>query len=493
MRVHAFLLCLLAGFAAGETVTVGSKRFVESYVLAEIAKGLAEREGLTVDHKQGMGGTAVLWQALEGGQIQAYPEYTGTISEEILKLKGKATPEQLSEGLKARGIGMTAELGFNNTYAFVMREDRAERLGVATISDLLRQPDMRVALTPEFLNRSDGWPAVSRAYGLPQKDVTSVDHALGYQALSSGRADVKDAYSTDAQIADLKLRLLVDDKNFFPAYRAVYLYRLDAPRALVAALEKAAGTLDEPKMTALNAEATRTTDYAAAAQKYLAEQPAGAAAPEAPAPQRDLLAETMQLVGQHLTMVAAAVVLGVAAGVPLGVLAARGHPLGQAALALAGIVQTVPSIALLLFLIPVFGLGAGAAIAALFLYSLLPIVRNTAAGLQSVPLSIRESAAAIGFEPGAQLRKVGLPLAARTIVAGIKTSAVISVGNATLAAFIGAGGLGQPIVSGLALNNIGVMMQGAVPAALLALAVQFAFEGVERLVVPEGLRREAAR
>ncbi len=484
-------LLVLALAASGQTVPVGSKRFVESYVLGEIAKALITEAGLTADHKQGMGGTAIVWEALRTGAIQAYPEYTGTVTEEILKSKEVLGPDETRARLREFGVGMTGELGFNNTYAFVMTRARATELGVKTISDLKAHPGLRVALTPEFRERRDGWPAVSGAYGLPQTNVRAVDHSLGYQALTTGQADVKDAYSTDAQIADLDLVLLEDDRGFFPSYRAVFLYRLDLDPRAVAALETVAGTLDEARMTALNAEATRTTDYAAAARRYLAErraqtsEPAPAeGAPAAP----DIVAQTLALTGQHLALVGAALALGCLVGVPLGVLCARPGPLGQLILGVTGVLQTIPAIALLLFLIPPFGLGANAAVAALFLYSLLPIVRNTVAGLQGVPTPLRESAAALGLTAGQRLAKVELPLAARTIVAGIKTSAVISVGNATLAAFIGAGGLGQPIVSGLALNNIGVMMQGAVPAAVLALLIQGAFEAVERAVVPRGLR-----
>jgi osmoprotectant transport system permease protein len=157
-------------------------------------------------------------------------------------------------------------------------------------------------------------------------------------------------------------------------------------------------------------------------------------------------------------------------------------------LAIVGIVQTIPSLALLVFLIPFLGIGGLPAMVALFLYSLLPIVRNTYAGLHDIPIQIRESAEALGLRAAARLRLVELPMAARAILAGIKTSAVINVGTATLGALIGAGGYGQPILTGIRLDDLGLILEGAVPAAVLALLVQGLFELAERWLVPRGLR-----
>jgi osmoprotectant transport system permease protein len=484
--VVAFLLALGAWATAEPTAVIGSKRFVESYVLGEIAVGLCREARIQAEHKQGMGGTAVLWEALKAGQITAYPEYTGTIAEEILKRPG-ASRQEMARELRSMGVLLGDDLGFNNTYAFVMTKVRARSLGISKVSDLAQHPGLRVALTPEFLERSDGWKAVAVRYGLTGLETKAVDHALGYQSLASGAADVKDAYSTDAQIADLDLALLVDDLGFFPSYRAVYLVRAERPDVMEA-LQKASGTLDESAMTALNSEATRTEDFAATAAKYLRSQ---GTKPTSDSKSASLVEQTLALGAQHLAMVGLSLALAVLVALPLGVAASRPGPVSHLILGACGVIQTLPSIAVLLFLIPVFGIGFAPAVAALFLYSLLPIVRNTAAGLQSVAPSLRESAEALGLSPWERLRFIEAPLASRTIVAGIKTAAVINVGTATLGAFIGAGGFGQPIVSGLALNSVPVMMQGAVPAAVLALLVQGAFEILERTVVPRGLRLKA--
>jgi osmoprotectant transport system permease protein len=189
-----------------------------------------------------------------------------------------------------------------------------------------------------------------------------------------------------------------------------------------------------------------------------------------------------------LALVAAALLAAIAVAIPLGVLAARWRGVGRAVLGVVGVVQTIPSLALLVFMIPVLGIGAAPAIAALFLYGLLPIVRNTHAGLTGIAPELRESALALGLPSWARLRLVELPLAAPAILAGVKTSAVITVGTATLGALIGAGGYGQPILTGIRLASVPLILEGAIPAAALALLAQGAFDLAERAVVPRGLR-----
>src|SRR4029077_20063062 len=231
----------------------------------------------------------------------------------------------------------------------------------------------------------------------------------------------------------------------------------------------------------LNAQAERTKDYAHAAALYFGNSTieTGRAA---------TAKKIAHWTAQHLTLVGISLFAAIIVGIPLGIVAARPGALAQFILSAAGVVQTVPALALLALLVPVpwLGISATTAIVALFLYSLLPLIRNTAPGLQDIPLPLRESAAALGLEPGAQLRKIFLPIASRTILAGIKTSAVINVGSATLAALIGAGGLGEPIISGLNLNDHATILQGAIPAAALALLVQFAFGALDRLMIPRG-------
>ena len=465
-----------------EPILIGSKKFTESYVLAEIAKHSLGAAAFQTEQRQGMGGTIILWEALRTDQITLYPEYTGTIAEEILKTPGVVSPEAIRAELAKVGVGMTEPLGFNNTYALVMRREVAQARGIRQIGDLRQHPDLKFGLTHEFIERRDGWRPLSLRYELPARDLKGIDHGLGYEALRKGAIDVKDAYSTDAKIAENDLIALEDDLHFFPQYKAVFLYRLSIAPAALAALRKLEGTLDEARMIKLNAEAERTKDYGRAAAQYFGE--AGRAG------HSTLLPKIARWTARHLELAGISLLLSILVGVPLGIVASRGGGVGHAILALTSAVQTIPSLALLALLVPVpfFGISARTAIAALFLYGLLPIVRNTATGLQDIAQPIRESAIALGLTSGAGLRQIYLPMASRTILAGIKTSAVINIGTATLAALIGAGGLGEPIISGLNLNDHATILQGAIPAALLALLVQWSFDLLDRFLIPKGLR-----
>jgi osmoprotectant transport system permease protein len=464
-------------------------------VLGEIAKRTLIEAGLPAEHHQGMGGTIILWEALRGGQIDAYPEYTGTIVHEILKSDQQLSLQQIEDALRKVGIGMTKPLGFNNTYALVMQRDRAQRLGIRTISDLRNHPALKIGLTHEFLDRKDGWQPLALKYQLTPASVIGIDHALGYAALANGSIDLKDAYSTDAKIAENNLIALDDDQQFFPRYEAVFLFRSALAASAIGAFRRLEGTIDEKRMIRLNAEAERTKNYAHAANLYFDgtsdRGPATAGQPRTAALEGESFPHKLERwTLRHLELAGLSLLLSIIVGVPLGIVASRGGAIGHLILGFAGIVQTIPSLALLALLVPLpfFGISARTAITALFLYGLLPIVRNTGSGLQDIAQPIRDSAAALGLEPYARLRKIYLPIASRSILAGIKTSAVINVGTATLAALIGAGGLGEPILSGLNLNDHVTILQGAVPAAVLALLVQWLFDFLDRVFIPKGLR-----
>ena len=464
-------------------ITVGSKKFTESYVLGEIARKVLTDAGFKVDHRQGIGATGIVWAALKKGDVALYPEYTGTISEEILKRPG-LDAGAMATALKAQGVGMSKDLGFNDGYGIAMRRKDARRLGIATMSDLARHPELRAGISHEYLARKDGWAPLSQRYGLSLRP-DGIEHGLAYAALSAGRIDLTDCYTTDAEIQRFDLVVLKDDKGFFPKYRALFLYRLDLPAKAVAALDALGGTIDEKTMIGLNAEANRTKDYAAAAALYFKGRGQTVAVHRA-----TLAEEILPRLWEHLFLVGVSLLASVLVGVPLGIAAARPGATSGLILGFVSLVQTIPSLALFGLLVPLalFGIGVRTAIFALFLYSLLPIVRNTATGLRGIPPGLRESAQALGLPPAARLRLVELPMALPTLLAGVKTSAVIDVGTATIAALIGAGGLGQLIQSGLSLNDDATILKGAVPAALLALVVQGAFDLLERAVVSKGLR-----
>lgn len=465
---------------------LGSKKFTESFVLTELAKRSVEGAGFQAEHRQGMGGTIILWEALRQGSIAAYPEYTGTIQEEILKRPITASIGELREQLAKYEVGVTEELGFNNTYALVMTRARANQLGIQTISDLWKHPELRLGLTHEFLGRHDGWGPLEKRYGLLLPEVRGIDHTLGYQALCNGEIDVKDVYTTDAKIGENDLMVLADDLKFFPQYRAVFLFRLDTPPRAIEGLRRLEGTLDESRMVHLNEIAERTKLYSSAADWYF-EQTGHVGNVSRP---ESIAHRLVRWTVRHLMLVGFSLALAIAIGVPLGIYASREGFISEIILGVTGLIQTIPSLALLALLVPIpfLGIGPVTAVVALFMYGLLPIVRNTATGLRDISPQIRDAAGVLALKPRTRLLKIFLPLASPSILAGIKTSTIITIGSATLAALIGAGGLGEPIVSGLNLNDGTTILEGAIPAALMAIAAQALFSILDQFLIPRGLR-----
>ncbi len=493
-----------------DPLVVGSKRFTESYILGEIVTQTLAAAGRPALHKQGLGNTGILEQALAAGSVDVYPEYTGTIVRELLKRDGNPSLDELNRWLAQRGLVAAVPLGFNNTYALAMSQAKAKALGIATISDLASSKGRGLVfgLSHEFLQRADGWPALQRAYSATATPI-GLDHGLAYDAVAAGRVDVIDVYSTDAKLGRLGLRVLDDDRAFFPKYDAVLLMRAGVDAA---PLQKLAGTIDAATMIAMNGEVELDgKSFAETAAGFLARLRRGVAASGAPADAIAAVAadaralgttasreaarpglaarlfapDFARLAGQHLVLVFASLAVAVAVGVPIGVAAWRWPASAGMLLGAVAVLQTVPSLALLAFLIALVGsIGVVPALIALFLYALLPIVRNTHAGLLGVSRDMAQAALSLGLTARQALRHVQLPLAAPTILAGIKTAAVINVGTATMAAFIGAGGFGERIVAGLAVNDSTVMLAGALPAAALALLVQIGFDAAERWATP---------
>lgn len=498
----ASLLALPALARADDTpprLRIGSKRFTESLILGELAVAVARAAGdAEVSHQEGLGGTAVVYRALEEGSIDAYPEYTGTIAEAVLHDEGRPELASIRRALLPKGILVGDPLGFDNTYALAVPSALARSRHLAQISDLARDPDLRYGLSPEFLGRKDGWPGLSSTYGFAPARVQGLDHGLAYEAIRGGSIDVTDVYSTDAKIGRYDLTVLKDDKRFFPSYEAVFLYREDAakrsPKAF-AAVSALAGHFDAQAMIELNAKAEIDHLTFASVARDALESRLGASArggPRATEIRRGLLRGILSTVRaegpRHLALTFGALVLSILVGLPLGIVASRGRFLGRTILGTAGVLQTIPSLALLCFFIPLLGTGPLPALCALFLYGLLPIARSTAAGIEAIPSSLLESAEALGLSPRATLLSIKIPLASRAILAGIKTCAVINVGTATLAAFIGAGGFGAPISMGLTLNDTDLILQGAIPSAAVAIAAEGLFALLDRVLIPKGLR-----
>jgi osmoprotectant transport system permease protein len=493
--------------AQPDTIVIGAKNFTESGVLAELmAQMLEQHTELRVERRINLGGTMICWGALRQGGIDVYAEYTGTAWANVLEEQGRiGDPLRAFLHVQRRyrdefDVRWLDPFGLNNTYALAMVEDEAERLGIRRISDLVpHQDEIRAGFSIEFGNRPDGWLGLAQAYGLTMRPAT-LEHGLAYEAIQSGDIDLMDAYSTDGKLQRYRLRVLEDDRGFFPPYNAAPVVRGDTLRAhpeIERVLSRLAFRVPDEKAQALNHAVETSGDSQAVVVRAFLEREGLLGAerthvrkgrPGFVALVAERLGEVMRLVLEHLGLTLASVLLAAFVAIPLGIASTKRVRVRQFALGVAGVVQTIPSLALLAFMIPLLGLGVRAAIAALFLYAMLPILRNTYTGIAEVDGELVDAARGMGMRPGQILTRVQLPLAMRTIMAGIRTSTVISIGVATLAAFIGVGGLGKPITQGLYLNDTGLILLGAVPAALLAIAADVGLGRLELALQPRGLR-----
>lgn len=492
--VMAFTTVANLVHAQNDRIRIGSKNFTESVILGEMLCKLAEHAGTSAEHRSELGGTQILWQALVNGEIDAYAEYNGTLTEEIFKGQQLLDLGQIREQAELSDVGITQPLGFNNPYAMGMQNQRAEELGIEKISDLRQHGDLEFGFSDEFIERADGWNGLKSVYQLPHTSIRALDHSLAYRGVKSGSIDVVDLYATDPEIISYDLKVLEDDLGYFPLYEAVILYRktlVDTHPEVVKQFQSLAGKIDNAAMTALNkaSRIDRKSESNIAAQFLHDNIDSAITVPSADANWLSRrFSRFLKNSWEHAILVGISLSLAILLAIPLGVLAYKKPSWGEWILATVGIIQTIPSMALLVFMIPLLGLGAKPAIVALFLYSLLPIVRGTYTGLTGLPQSIHESALALGLSSSARLRLIEMPLASQSILSGIKTSAVINVGTATIGALIGAGGYGQPIITGIRLDDFWLILQGAVPAAVLAVALQSGFGFAERAFVPVGLR-----
>jgi osmoprotectant transport system permease protein len=483
----AVALILLGGqtLAQTERIAVGSKSFTESYLLAEMMAQLLEARGYPVERRFGFAGTRLSFDALRAGDIDVYPEYTGTIGEAILSTPANYASPAFDGELAELGLTTLPPFGFDNTYALTVSPTTAQARGLARISDLESHPTLRFGLSHEFRDRNDGWPALKAAYGLPQ-DSFGIEHGLAYRGLLENALDVTDAYSTDADLLRYGLVVLEDDRGFFPDYLALPLAREDLDTDARRVLGLLGGRLDDARMRALNAEvAIERRSFAAVAGEFLRAE--GLVTGNDVQERSGLLTSIAHNTWVHLRLTGLALIAAFIAGLALALLVYRHTTLSRGVLYAAGLLQTVPSIALLALMIPLAGVGQVPAVIALFLYSLLPILRNTITALVTIDPLLKRVAIGMGLTEAEQLRHVYLPLALPHLLSGLRIAAVISIGTATLAAFIGAGGLGEPIVTGLALNDTSLILQGAVPAALLAVATELGFELLERRLLPPHL------
>jgi osmoprotectant transport system permease protein len=482
-----FLISILfsLGHAHAQTIRVGAKHFTEGYILSEIIAQLLEANGFKVDRKYNLGGTLVCFEALKNDEIDVYPEYSGTIAAEILRQPDLGFEEIKDELGETFDLELASPFGFSNSYALVALKKNANKYKIAKLSDLKEQKQLRVGLSYEFLKRQDGWDNLRTTYGLLQ-DPVALEHGLAYQALQDDKIDITDGYTTDGEILRYDLIVLNDDLQFFPSYLAASLYRQDLSDSAKAVLSYVGNKINDRAMRAMNAKVLfEKRSFEEVARDFLLENKfTDSERVSPPSAAKEIWTRTLT----HITLTFVALALAALVALPLAV-ALYWHPRwANATVYITGLLQTIPSIALLAIMIPLFGIGVVPAVVALFLYALLPILRNALSGLQTVDHLLKRVADGIGMTRFQKLWYVELPLAMPMIMAGIRTAAVINVGTATLAAFIGAGGLGEFIVSGLALNDTGLILRGAIPAALLALAVELAFTFLERMLVPRHLR-----
>lgn len=471
----------------GQAIRVGAKHFTEGYIMSEIIALLLEHEKFQVERNYNLGGTMVCFTALRENEIDVYPEYTGTLSAEILKAEKRLTEREIQNELQEKyRLEISETYGFNNTYALVLKKSIAKERNIHSISDLKKHPDLKLGLSYEFLKRQDGWENLSKQYDLHHTPV-GLEHGLAYQALLDDQINITDAYSTDGEIPNYDLVLLDDDLHFFPDYYGVSFYRSELPSRAKLALKKLINLISEAEMQQMNAAVLfHHKSYSEVAKEFLLRKKIIDTVSPENTPTQDLLEKTLT----HLKLTFVALILAVVIALPLGILLYLKPRFATVAVYTAGLLQTIPSIALLAILLPVTGIGALPAIVALFLYALLPILRNTITGLMSVDPLLKKAADGMGMTTLQKIKWIELPLSVPTILAGIRTAAVINIGTATLAAFIGAGGLGEYIVTGLALNDIQLILKGAIPAALLAIIVEILFETIEKKISPRYLKRQ---
>jgi osmoprotectant transport system substrate-binding protein/osmoprotectant transport system permease protein len=493
---------------ASDTIVVGSKNFMESRLLAEMFAQLIEaRTELTVTRRLGLAGTQVCFEALKTGGIDLYPEYTGTglvtiLGEPPIHDRVSVLNRVRTEFLHRWDIWWLAPLGFENSYALALRRDRAQSLGLRTISDLVRvAPHMKAGFGYEFIQREDGLVGLNKSYGLQFQEVIGMQQTLKYQATDKGEVDLLDVYTTDGRLAVYDFVVLKDDRQFFPPYEAAALVRgeiLKRHPELGKVISLLTNALDPAHMRELNLRIQEhgepVSQVAHSALRAL-DLVADHVQPVASAKSSDSILSYMWTkrsnlalrTGEHLGLSGLGLFLGILVAIPLGLALERWRRGAEAIIRIIGMLQTIPSIALLAFMIPIFGVGALPAIMALWMYSLFPILRNTYSGLRDAAPNVVETGRALGMTEWQILRTIRLPLAAPTIMAGIRTSAIWTVGTATLAAFIGAGGLGVPIVAGLQLAEVNLILSGALPATGLALLVDGLLGRVELWARPRGL------
>ncbi len=503
-----FIFCLLFHFQVeSRSIVVGSKIFTENVLLGEMLSILLEEKyGYQVTRKLNIGGTKLVFDALNSEQIDVYPEYTGTGYIMILNFSEKKSASKIYRIVKKQfakrfQLVLSLPLGFNNTYALAVRSDDERFKNIYKVSDLVgRVEGLSLAVGHEFMARNDGYENFKKSYNIhfSEDKVYSMDPGLVYFALKNKKADMIMSYSTDGRVKSYHLKLLEDDKKYFPAYEAAYLTRKNIFKEfpkMKQAFKDLENNIDEKEIISLNDKVDRLKyETNVVARNFLI--------------QKKLLDENvvnfehknlfsyyyskkdylLKIFIEHLILTFSSLLIALFCSLPIGILMVRKKMAAKIIFPIVNTFQTIPSLALLGFLIPFLGIGYAPAIFTLFIYSLLPLIRNTYEGIKSVDRNPIEAAIGIGLTKWQTLNKIEIPLALPIIIAGVRTSAVIIVGTATLAALVGAGGLGEPIFRGMATVNSKLIFLGAVPATILAIALDRSITFFETFFVSKGLR-----
>jgi osmoprotectant transport system permease protein len=483
---------LSAASLTAKDVEIGSKVFIEGIILSEILKEKMLAKNIIPSEVRALGGTAFLWGALTRGEIDLYFEYTKTLWHEIFAQQKLESDKQLVDLLASLGLCASKPMGFNSSYGLGMQRQRAQDLKINTISDLKKHKNLVFYMSHEFYGRHDGFFSLKKLYQLSFDHVSTMEHSLTFKGVFAKTIDIIDIYTTEAEIEFYDLVILKDDLGFFKPSEPIIIYRQSLKKKCPACIEvisSMVGTISQKDIKKLNQQVLiEKKSESMVARSFLALKNSNET--------KDFSLTTQAIfriakrTKEHILLVFIAMILATFLGVLLGVLAYRIPSLGSFIVIFVSILQTIPALALLVLMMPFFGIGMPSALVAIFFYALLPIVRNTISGLLAIPKSAIESAAVIGLSQFERLRKIEVPMASRHILGGIRTATIITVGTATLGALIGAGGYGQPILEGIRLFDMNLILEGAIPAAVLALLCQLIFYGLERQLVPKGIRLE---
>lgn len=489
-------------------LTIGSKVFSESLILGEMLGLILEKKfNQPVIRRLNLGGTKVVFDALQKGDIDTYPEYTGTGYVFILKKKDfSRDPKLIYDQVKKAyydqfKIIWGPPIGFNNAYDLAVRSDDPDFEDIDSLSELPKDlSEYRFTSAHEFMERTDGFNAFKKFYGLKfdQDNVIGMDAGLMYAALQDEQVDMIMAYGTDGRISAYHLKVIADDKHFFPPYWAAWVFKEETLKKyphLKDAMNIFHNLINKKEMQKMNAQVDQFKRSPRDVARNFLISKGILHGKIVKGKKRSFLQFVykkrkylLKVTKDHIKLSALSLLLALLISLPTGILLTRFEKLAGPVFAVVNTLQTIPSLALLGLLIPLTGIGFTPAIIALFLYSLLPLIRNTYTGINGVNKNYIEASKGMGLTSLQILKSVEIPLAMPVILAGVRTSSVIVIGTATLAALVGAGGLGEPIFRGVATINSQLILLGAVPSALLAIIVDKLLALAELRLISKGLQ-----